>query len=187
MLNIKETSILDLIPPNLKNDLQIQAAALALDGELQEVNQAINQCLFISRINELPEAVLDLMAWQLHIDFYEPDLPMETKQLMVRNSDRWHMRKGTPAAVEELITAVFDEGRVQEWYEYGGDPYKFKVITFNAAVSHDRATAFIEALNSIKNARSILEAVEITMSEDMPLFLAGVVYTGDYLTIEQVV
>lgn len=95
--------------------------------------------------------------------------------------------KGTPSAVEELISTLFDEGRVEEWFEYGGEPYTFRVVTNNSSVTQDRAMEFIKALNSVKNARSWLDRVIITQMEDMQLYFAGIVHTGDNLTIRQVV
>lgn len=187
MRNLAEISLLELIPPNLRSDMQIQAAAQALDNELKDVTKLVQETVFLSRIEELPAPVIDHLAWQLHVDYYNPALSLEVKRTLVRNSLTWHRTKGTPAAVEELITAVFDEGQVVEWWEYGGEPYKFKVVTFNADVTMSLATEFIRALNSIKNTRSWLEAIEITQVEDLELFWGTVVSTGDYVILEQVV
>ena len=187
MRNLRDVKILDLIPPNLKQDPTIQAAAKAIDGELTAVTESIRECFFYARIDELPEQIVDELAWQLHVDFYEPDLPIDTKRLLVKNSLPWHMRKGTPAAVEELITALFDDGQVVEWFDYGGKPYFFKVVTFNQSVTQERAEAFIRAVNTAKNKRSRLEKVEITQVENLPLNFGTVVHVGDNEIIRQVV
>jgi len=187
MLNISDISLLDLIPPNLKSDPQVQAAAAALDAELKAVTEAVKNIILYSRIDELPGEIIDHLAWHFHVDYYDPGLPLEVKRILVKNALTWHRSKGTPAAVEELITAVFDEGQVEEWWEYGGDPYTFKVITFNAAVTTEKAQEFIRALNSIKNARSWLESVEITQMEELPLYFGAAVHIGDYSEIRQVV
>jgi phage tail P2-like protein len=187
MINIRDIRLIDILPPNIAQDPKVAAAAAALDAELKAVTQAVDQCLFISRLDNLSGPVLDLLARQYHVDFYEPDLPLEQKRSLVKGSLDWHKRKGTPAAVEELITALFDDGQVVEWFDYGGQPYYFKVTTNNPAATQERAQEFIRALNSVKNARSWLEKVEITQTESLSLFYAGVVYTGDNLTIRQVV
>jgi len=187
MLNISDISLLDLIPPNLRSDPQISAAAQALDAEIKVVTEAVEETVLYSRIDVLPKEVIDHLAWQFHVDYYNPDLPLSIKRALVKNSLAWHKGKGTPAAVEELITAVFDEGQVVEWWEYGGDPYMFKVVTFNNAVTNEMAQEFIRALNSIKNARSWLQSVEITQTEEMPLYFGTVVHVGDYLELRQVV
>lgn len=187
MINIGDLKLVDLLPPSISSDPTVKAAAQALDNELKAVTHAVQEGLFLSRIDVLSEAVLDLLAWQFHVDFYESTLPVETKRQLVKQAIPWHRRKGTPAAVEELVTAVFGDGVVQEWFEYGGQPYNFKVITYNLAVTQQQANEFTRAVNAVKNTRSWLAGVEVTVNESMDLYLAGVVYQGDNLEIRQVV
>lgn len=187
MINIGDVNLIDLLPPNLARDMEVQAIAAAIDKELKAVNESISECILLPRLDQLPEAVVDHLAWERHVDFYEPDLPIEQKREMVRQSKLWHRRKGTPSAVEELITAIFGDGVVQEWFEYGGAPFYFKVITYNLSVTQEQADRFVSALDTVKNKRSWLESVEVTLSENMDLYLAGVVYQGDNLEIRQVV
>lgn len=187
MTNIREVRLIDILPPNIAQDSKVRVAAEALDRELQAITAAIDQCLLLSRIEELVEPAIGLLAWQFHVDFNDAGLPIEQKRVLVKNALFWHRHKGTPAVVEELITALFDEGKVVEWWEYGGEPYKFKIVTHNVAVTNERALEFIRALESVKNARSWLEKVEITLTDDIPLYLAGVVYTGDRVELRQVV
>ncbi|GIO09679.1 hypothetical protein J31TS6_57070 [Brevibacillus reuszeri] len=186
MIDIFNVSILDILPESLKQDPDIVAIAEALTPELQETSRTIKETSIMSRIDEQPEEVIDLLAWQFHVDFYDPDLPLETRRELVKNSLPWHRRKGTPAAVEELITTVFGDGRVEEWFEYGGDPGYFKVITNNRSVTTDQAFLFIRALNSVKNTRSWLEKIEISQVEDHNLYFAGILHMGDKITVRQV-
>lgn len=187
MIDIFNINLRDIMPESLKNDPDVQALCDAITPEIQAISNEIKQCILWARIDELAEKVLDLLAWQLHVDFYDLDLPIEIKRQLVRNAPRWHKRKGTPAAVEELVTAVFGEGKVLEWFEYEGEPYHFKVQTFNLSVTQEDADKFSRALNSVKNARSWFDGVEVTISDNLPIFYAGVVYAGDNLTVEQVV
>lgn len=185
--NIADVKLIDLLPPNLARDPEIQALAEAIDQELKAVDGAIEQCILLPRLDSLPEAVVDHLAWERHVDFYEPDLPIEQKREMVRQSKPWHRRKGTPAAVEELVTAIFGDGEVQEWFEYSGQPYHFKVQTTNTSATTTDVQRFTKAVNSIKNTRSFLDAVEITATDEFSLFLGGVVHIADYQEIRQVV
>ncbi|MCL6479553.1 MAG: phage tail protein I [Peptococcaceae bacterium] len=187
MIDIKNVRLVDLLPPNLIQDPTVKSAAEALDNELRAVAEAIQECVILAGIDDLSEEVLDILAWQLHVDFYEPDLPVETKRELVRNSIPWHRRKGTPAAVEELVVAVFGDGEVQEWFEYNGQPYHFKVLTTNTSATTTDVQRFTKTVESVKNARSVLEAVEITATDEMSLYLGGVVHIADYQEIRQVV
>ena len=113
-------SLLTLVPPNLQSDPQVIAAAEALDAELRLVTTAIDEALHLPRLDVLAEEVLDLLAWQWHVDFYEADLPLDQKRALIRRSVAWHRHKGTPWAVEQVVSAVFNDAKVTEWFEYGG-------------------------------------------------------------------
>ena len=175
MIKIKDIKLTDLLPPNIAMDPKVRAAAEALDGELQSVTEAIKECSFFARIDKLPEVIIDFLSWRFHVDFYEPDLPIQVKRELVKKSIPWHRRKGTPVTVEELVAAIFDDARVVEWFEYGGEPYMFKVVTFNYSTTQEQAEEFLRALDAVKNTRSWLEAIEITITDDLPIYFAGIV------------
>lgn len=162
--DLQSISLLDILPPNLLADEQINAAAQALDDELQKITAATKEALLLPRLDELPEEVINLLAWQWHVDFYEPvGMDIETKRRLIKNSIAWHRIKGTPAAVEEVVSAIFDTSHVQEWFEYGGKPYHFKVVTEDVTTDEDVLERMRRAIHAAKNARSWLETVEFIL------------------------
>lgn len=163
---LQHTSLLDILPPNLLRDKQIKAAAQALDAELQKITEATKEALLLPRLDELPETVIDLLAWQWHVDFYEPSMSLETKRQLVRESIAWHRLKGTKAAVEKMVQAVFRGGVVTEWFEYGGEPYHFRVDILSASqITAENTTRLLNVINASKNIRSWLD--EITYRRDL--------------------
>lgn len=185
MTNIRDIRLSDILPPNIAKDPKVSAAAQALDNELQALTAAVDQCLILSRINELPEPVLDRLAWQFHVDFYDPTLSIEHKRELVRNSLSWHIRKGTPAAVEELITTIFGNGKVQEWFEYGGEPYKFRlqVEVDSQGVTEEMLSRLERLIQNTKNTRSWLEVINIFLTGRCKLFLPCNTVGGEEVTI----
>ena len=162
--SIESISLLDVLPPNLAEDDTIKNAAIAIDGELQKTTDQAKNCIHLSRIDELQETVLDLLAWQWHVDFYEPiTMDLETKRKLIKQSIAWHRMKGTPAAVEAVVSAAFDTSTVQEWWEYGGKPYFFKVVTEDVTTEKDVLDRMKRAIESVKNARSWLEEIEFIL------------------------
>lgn len=162
--DLKSLSLMDILPDSILSDPQMSAAAQALDAELQNVTKATVETLHLPRLDELPEKVVDLLAWQWHVDYYEPlGMSIETKRRLVKESVAWHRMKGTPAAVEAVVSAAFDTSQVKEWYEYGGKPYYFKVVTED--VTTDKATLdrMRQAIETVKNVRSWLEKIEFLL------------------------
>lgn len=187
MRTMNDVSLLDIIPPSLLQDERMAVAAVVLDKKFREINANIQKLTLLSSIDELNNTWLDELAWQLHLDFYNRSLPIEKKRELIQMSDAWHKRKGTPSAVEELITAIFGDGRVEEWFEFGGAPFTFRVITTNPSATNEQANEFITALNSVKNARSRLESIQISLTDEMGLYFGGVLYMGEFMTVKQVI
>lgn len=186
MIDMKYGSLLDIIPSNIKDDPSVAAAALVIDAELKGITDEIQKLSIFSRSDEWTEEETDELAWQFHVDFYNPSLPIEQKRELVKNSIAWHRRKGTPSAVEELVTTLFGEGKVEEWWEYGGQPYYFQVLTNNPEVTQEKAKEFYRAIDSVKRLTARLEKVIIRQTEDMPLYYAGVLHMGEKMTVRMV-
>lgn len=137
------------------------ALARVIAEQLQGTVQQIGKNIIYARIDELDEQTLDVLAYDLHVDWYDYSYPIEVKRQTIRDSVRVHRRLGTKYAVETALGAVFPGTRVQEWFEYGGEPYMFKVIigATESGVSADRQAAVLERVRFYKNLRSHLEAI----------------------------
>lgn len=177
MAKMLETiSMMDILPPNLRADEKVAAAARAIDDELQRVNADIEQVIHLARIDKLPEAVVDLLAWQFHVDFYEPvSMDLETKRRLVKQSIAWHRIKGTPAAVEQVLSAAFSDAVVTEWFEYGGEPYHFRIKASGFTPQSKTVKDLLRALDTVKNVRSWLDGITIDVD---PKHLPMEIYVG---------
>ncbi|MEC0171177.1 phage tail protein I [Paenibacillus graminis] len=183
MINIQTVSLLDLLPPSIRSDPAMAAAAAALDTQLQETTGMIAALDIFGRWTEWTNAETDELAWQYNPPYYDPDLPLNQKRVLVKNAIPFHRHKGTPKAVEDLIAILFGEGAVEEWWQYGGYPYHFRVLTNNADVTTTRAQEFIEAVDAVKRLSAVLDSVTITQAEDLPLYFGVVLHIGDHITI----
>ena len=138
----------------------------------------IRNNIIYARIDELDEAALDVLAHDLHVDWYDFNYPIEVKRATIRDSIKIHRRLGTKYAVETALGNVFPGTKVEEWFEYGGEPYFFRVIidATAAEVTAEKQKAVIEKVRFYKNARSHLEKIGFQMET------SGVVTIGAYHT-----
>jgi phage tail P2-like protein len=177
--DIQSITLRELLPPSIADDPDIVASAESIDAELRTTTGYIPDVAIIKRLRNREidnPLLLDILAWGLHVDFYDPDLPIEVKQELVANSLDWHTRKGTPSVVEEIVTEVIADAEVSEWFEYGGKPYTFKVGTESEDVSVQALQKLLDAIFSVKNTRSWLEAIEILRRGESEIFVgAGIV------------
>lgn len=157
MIKIQEVKLSEIISSSLKDDKTIAAIAKVLQKYLNENYQYIRRLNILTNIDNLTdEDLVDHLAYQFHVDFYDQSLSLRKKKQLVKSSMAQHRKKGTPAAIENLVTTLFGSGEVHEWYEYGGEPYTFKVSVDTSALS-DGLIDFYRALNTVKNTRSHLE------------------------------
>lgn len=152
--------LLDIVPENLLEDKHIRKITEVIDAALKDIYPETAYPALISRIDELDSDTIDSLAWQWHVDFYDEDLSLEVRRALVKNSIRWHMKKGTKAAVEEMVQTVFESGRVTEWFEYGGEPYHFKIDLLSAPrIVQEDLEKVVRVINSLKNTRSWLDSL----------------------------
>lgn len=184
MTDIKSVSLLDLLPTSIRYDPKVIAFAKALDEQLREATDQIYQLPFFSRLDNLDDEEADALAWQLHVDFYDVTLPIEQKRELVKNAISFHRHKGTPAAVEELISILFGTGQVEEWFEYGGEPGYFRVRTSDPSATNERAQEFVQAIDSVKRLSAWLEAVILEETiEARDMYYGGMLHIGEFITI----
>jgi len=183
MTNIYSVSLAGILPESLKSDPQVKALADAITPELQAVSTDIAQCVLLSRIDELPEEVIDLLAWQMHIDWYDATLTVEKKRNLIKTSTLIHKTRGTPYAVEQALSTIFDDSWVSEWFNYGGDPYMFKVVTTDRVISQISIDNLKKAINSVKNTRSWLESFTIQRDNQNEVYSGGCLHIGKTITL----
>ena len=175
MTNLTGLRLSDIMPARVKTP-ETLALDAALSPELQEINDAIIEAIIMPRIDEMPEDIVDLLAWQLHVDFYEPlGLNLDKKRALVKSSIIWHRHKGTKYAVEAIVRLLFyPEFRVEEWFEYGGEPYFFRAVVGGQPTSSAKALGeLIGAIWATKNERSWLEYIRFVQEINAEVRLAG--------------
>jgi phage tail P2-like protein len=163
-MDLKDISILNIMPPNLSADRNIKMIAESFDKVLRDVINKIPDLGIIPNLvldKIVNETLIDLLAWQFHVDFYDPKLPIEIKRELVLKSLDWHFRKGTPSVVEEIVSTVFFKLEIQEWFEYGGHPYRFRIKTEEELPDREGVDRLKRAVNSVKNTRSFLDVLTL--------------------------
>lgn len=191
------TPFREILPDSISGDETVSRIAAILDEPLDEATRKIPDLPLYARLAhdaglarpvpmlpplerlaalsgglaKLPEEVLDLLAWQLHVERYETAASLAAKRAMVFASVILHRKRGTPWAVRYgLETALQVPARVEEWFQHGGEPYFFRVYldvsgAEMTAQGVDNAVAIIMAH---KNVRSWLEFLRTKAIREIP-------------------
>lgn len=177
---ITKENLLLIMPPALTHDKSIMALAAA-DAEALAVRlEEIDRVRIISNIDGLDEAVLDILARDFKVDWYDPDYSLEEKRRTLKDSWRVHKTLGTRAAVETAISAIYPETTVEEWFEYGGEPYHFRLRINLANDSGDitKQRRVFQRLNFYKSLRSHVDEVKYFLKPEKVWAYAGAAFMG---------
>ena len=121
-------AFMDSLPPTILEDEHLKQLSEVAARVFVKVYGNRWKAAIYSHIEDLDEAVLDILAYDLKIDWYDYEATVDVKRRVVKDSWYVHHRMGTRSAVEKAISDVYPFSVVEEWFEYGGDPYHFRVV-----------------------------------------------------------
>lgn len=175
MISYYDGQLTDIMPGNITKKPEVKALSYALQQACRLLYRYSQRLYIYSNLDEQPEEVIDLLASELRTQYYTSTLDIDTKRRLVKNTLIWYMSAGTPQAVEELVAAVFGEGEVKEWFEYGDSPYHFKITT-NAILSEEMLEFFVTMIQRVKNTRSHLRGIDIHRTVEHELFIGAGIF-----------
>ena len=170
-VKLRESSIDQILPLWLAEKPEVQALGYAIMKANQKMLDLLDQSMVYAGIDRLPEKILDVLAIELRAQYYEEDLEIESKRKIIKNTLYLYSKAGTPEAVTQMISQVFGGGVMAEWFEYGGEPYHFKVDT-SAIMSEDINEKFVKLIRRVKNIRSHLDQIVIKRKIEAVSYIA---------------
>lgn len=161
-MRLDTADLLKLLPEFMRQDEAVKGLAAAVNKLIQEPGKKVKNVRIWDRIDQLNDAQLDDLAYELDIDWYNSTLPIENKRAIIKISDLVHSRRGTKWAVEELISAYFTKGFIMEWTEEGyinPKPFHYSVYTSHKNVTDDIMREFRKIAKVAMPVRSRLDRV----------------------------
>lgn len=179
---ITKENLLRTFPPGLRGDASLSALAEVVAELLAQRREEMERISIYPHIDRLDESLLDILAQDFRVDWWDNDYSLEEKRRTLQTSWQVHKTLGTKAAVEQAISAIYPHTTVREWFEYGGRPYHFRLdinITEDNADS-EKQRRVLEKLQYYKNLRSHLEAIAYFMESAGAAVHAGAAFLGSY-------
>ncbi|MGN0686666.1 MAG: phage tail protein I [Oscillospiraceae bacterium] len=165
----EKDALLASFPYSLTRDEDKGKLADAIAEELIKTIANSEYAAVFLRLDDLPEEVLDILAADLNVEWYDCEGTLEEKRRIIHECMQVHRYKGTKYAVEKALRSVYEDARVAEWFEYGGEPYHFKIIIYDSSNDRDKRDRVIAKVQYYKNLRSVLEETifEVGVSTDI--------------------
>ena len=151
-------NLLRTLPSALQNDANMQALASSIANILAARPTEVGLISIYTQIDSLPKELLDLLAYDFKVDWYGYDYGVEAKRALIKDSFNVHKLLGTKGAVEKALSGIYPGSTVEEWFNYGGDPFYFRVLCDvteqRVSITHSE---IVKAINIYKSLRSHLE------------------------------
>lgn len=161
MIDLYYGNITDILPDYFRNDPKVKALGFAMSKAIKKLIDYSIQTRVFSAIDNASDEVVDLLALELNTQYYEESLDITVKRNLVKNTFLWYKNAGTTKTVRELISTIFGEGEIVEWWqnEEETDPFTFRIIT-EAPITGDEVAEFTRMIANVTNVRSHLDAIE---------------------------
>lgn len=175
-----QANLLRQFPLALQMDKQMQIMATVIAAAFAQRWPEAELGILYPAIDLLPERILDILAYDFKVDWWNPEYDLEEKRRTLKDSWRVHKTLGTKAAVETAISAVYPDTKVEEWFEYGGEPYRFRlwINLTDDDIDSERMRRVLDRLAYYKSLRSHVDAIYYFTEASMPQVQGNVLYTG---------
>ena len=153
--------MMESFPLAFRKDPKMIALANSIANVLERRLDEIDLGQIYTRIDQLPEDLLDILARDFAVDWYDRSYTLGEKRKTIKGSFYVHRHRGTKAAVEKAISAIYSNPKVLEWFDYDGSPYHFKLrITVDfAAINEEKHQQVLQKIICYKNLRSQLDGI----------------------------
>lgn len=181
--SLRQARMTDGLPRVLARQEWVIALSEALGLALGKTLDYTDESQIYTQLDTAPETVLDVLAVDWKIDWYDTALTVEQKRSIVKTALTVRRLMGTAAAVKLQVHAIYPEAAVEEWFQYDGRPGCFRVTLplpkegITAAEYRRLKTGIL----TTKNERSHLDVIDIRYECETE------VLTGGCSTMSQVI
>ncbi len=146
----------ELLPSPLQRDSNYRALNDLLDraGALDLTK------LLVYWLDIVDASALPVLAKQFHVmglEGWEFAHTEAEQRALLKQAVELHRRKGTLWAVRQGVKRYDPDLDVQEWFEYGGQPYYFRLTGGTGQITLRQAVEMFHTVEALKSLRSKLE------------------------------
>jgi len=168
-----------LLPPNASVLLRDLESVFCDSFDLPTLNR------YVVNPDLAPAHILPWLAWALSVDDWSDSWSEQIRRNVIKASVEVHRKKGTIGALKKALQAFnYENVKVEEWFEYGANPYFFRVFFDVREPGFDVNVLpqVQKVIESTKNARSHLESLRAYLSAEMGLVSIGSIIISKEVT-----
>lgn len=122
MIELHEVGLVEGLPPDVAKEPWVQILDAVFRERRKKELEAAERLKIYTDIDRADEAVLDILAVQFRVDWYDTSYPIETKRRIIKTALEVRRYCGTEWAVRKALASIYPNVKISEWYDYGGRP-----------------------------------------------------------------
>lgn len=186
MISLRSAKLTNALPQILAKEPWAQAMAYAVNNQLNRLLTYAENAMVQAKINQMPDTILDILAKELRLPYYDDTFTTAVKRDLVKGGLQYWATAGTPESLTQILINIFGDAEIEEWFEYGGEPGYFRVLTSNPNVTGETLAQFTKTAQDVKRLSAWLEEVLVDMSiPNMALSQGFALYDHTDITLTQ--
>lgn len=159
MISLRNAMMTDALPQILAKEPWAQAMAYAVNRQLNQLLTYADGVLILASIDTMPDNILDILAVELRLPYYDQTYATAVKRELIKGALQYWATAGTVESLSKILSNIFGDAEIEEWFEYGGNPGYFRIVTTNPNVSGDTLAHFTKTAQDVKRLSAWLEEV----------------------------
>jgi len=173
-----------LIPASLRSD----PSAFVYNEMAERLGSMDLTPLLVYIIDNVDPSVLPYLAEQFHVTGYEGWRQAKNdaeRRALLKNARELHRYKGTEYAIELAIDSIGLTYTLQKWWQYGGQPYHFKISfdLMDSGISAEDQTLLTALVNEYKAKRDVLDSMEFNLAISGDLVVGISLQSSEIITV----
>ena len=186
MISLRDAKITQALPQILAKEPWAQAMAYAVNRQLIQMLTYADGTMVLANVDEMSDAVLDILARELRLPYYDMNFAISVKRDLVKGALQYWATAGTVESLTKILTNIFGDAEIEEWFEYGGEPGYFRILTTNPNVSGETLEQFRKTAQDVKRLSAWLEEVLVDLgSSNMELKQGFALYDHTEIILTQ--
>lgn len=179
-MDLDAVDVLRMLPRFMRDDRTATALCAAIKPTLDKLSSAIH-AMHLFQTGSLPERLLDVLAKQRNVLWYDQSADVGVKRALIESAYEVHRAIGTRSAIERVVADYFGDATVEEWWEYGGEPFHFRIYTSNSAAVAENGEKLKRIVELVKRASAVMDGIFVETSGTVQLYTAIAVQTYQVL------
>lgn len=132
-----------------------------------------------------PVELLAHLAQSFDVDITGLD-EQQTRELL-QDAFQIHYWSGTPYAIKRALHIVFEHAGIDEWMQYAGDPYYFRITVESnpdvTGITKELLEKLVRTAKRYKNARSLIDYLRMNLEHKGAFYIGSVSLNSARVTI----